>query len=115
MTRPKDSNDAHDLSKEIRSDTSYDPLANVRNEVPTFNKAWFKNGESMPLVQRVGFTIFSLMSCLVGAWLINGSVIEFREHDVIGVFFVIGSVIFLIPGILGLRNVLRFRSKELSD
>jgi hypothetical protein len=112
---PKDSETKRDHLHSIRVNEGHDPLRTIREEAPTFNLAWLKDGESMPLVQRVGFTIFSLMFCLAGVWLINGSVIEFREHDVIGVFSVIGSVIFLIPGILGLRNVLKFKSKDSSN
>jgi len=98
-----------------RPQRSHDPLEAVRKEAPVFNKAWMKNGESMPLIQRIGFTVFSLLSCLCGAWMTSGAIQSFREDDPYGLFFAAASVVFVVPGALGLRNVLRFKRTESDD
>jgi hypothetical protein len=63
----------------------------------------------MPLIQRIGFTIFSLMFCLCGLWLCKGFAGTFRDRNPACVFFGLGGAFFLWFGVLGLRNVLRFR------
>jgi predicted cobalt transporter CbtA len=94
---------------EVELYRSHDHLQAIRDEAPSFNQAWLKNGESMPLIQRVGFTVFSLMFCLCGFWLVAGAVQSFREENVTWIFFALASVVFLYVGALGLRNVLRFK------
>ena len=104
-----------DSTDEFLPRESHDPLQRVRDEAPAFNRVWMKNGESLSLVQRVGFTIFSLVFCLGGAWMLQGAVEEFHEGSFASIFFVLGSIPLVIPGILGLRNVLRFDRSSPSE
>lgn len=99
----------------INDPTVHDPMVLTRDQAPTFNNAWMKNGESMPLVQRIGFMIFSLLCCQCGAFLISGAIENFREDNLIYLFFVAASLVMIVPGILGLRNVLRFPRRNSKD
>jgi hypothetical protein len=78
-----------------------------------FNRSWLKNGESMSLIQRIGYTIFSLLFFGAGLFLCQSAMIELRSGDensqVFAALFALASLFFLVFGILGLRNVLRFK------
>jgi hypothetical protein len=90
---------------------SDDPLKTVREDAPAFNRAWLKAGESMPLVQRIGFTAISLFSCLIGLFMLKDSLLRFRSDDASFVFSGLFSVACLFFGYIGLKNVLRFKHK----
>jgi hypothetical protein len=94
---------------EPRNHPGYDPLRSARNDAPGFNRSWLKNGGSMTLVQRIGFTIFSVMFCLAGFYMCVDAVKTFRADDAGFIFSALVGVPFLILGALGLRNVVRFR------
>ena len=92
---------------------SYDPLQRAEIESPSFNAAWLKNGESLTLFQRAGFTFFSLVFLGIGLGLTKFSLLEFRESDLtFTLIFGAGSLFFILFGVLGLRNVLRFGNGE---
>jgi hypothetical protein len=78
-----------------------------------FNRSWLKNGESMSLIQRIGYTIFSLLFFGAGLFLCQSAMIELRSGDensqVFAALFALASLFFLVFGILRLRNVLRFK------
>jgi hypothetical protein len=93
---------------------SLDHLQRSRGEARGFNIAWLKRGEELSWVQRVGFAILSLAYLAVGALLVGMAVASLVHEDEFlyvalescGV--VLGTLVFLVPGVLGLRNVLRF-------
>jgi len=59
-------------------------------------------------VQRIGFTVFSLMFLLFGTGLLVGAIDFFREESPAFIFLGIPSLGLLFVAVLGLRNVLRF-------
>jgi hypothetical protein len=93
--------------------SGHDPLQAAAGQSDVFNRSWLKNGESMTLIQRVGYTIFSLFFFGAGLYLCGPTMIELRDGDPGSLFFAVlfglASLFFLLFGILGLRNVLRFR------
>ena len=97
------------------NNSNYDHLQAVRDQAPRFNSSWLKHAESMPMIQRIGFTIISLVSCLVGFGVLNAFIQGLRESDIKSIFFAPPSALFLYFGFLGLRNVLRFPKNEASE
>lgn len=89
-----------------------DPLKLAREDAPAFNRAWLKSGESMRLIQRIGFTLISLLSFLAGLYMLQDAVLRFRSGDVVFVFSGLFSAALLFFGYLGLKNVLRFKKKS---
>jgi hypothetical protein len=89
--------------------SGHDPLAKSRYEANRFNVAWMRDGERLNWVQRIGFATISLVTFFMG--LIWGAlaVNDVRKGSLIGAFgWSIACLIFIVPGSLGLRNVLRF-------
>jgi hypothetical protein len=87
----------------------HDPLEYTRRESLSFNRMWLKNGERLTPVQRTGFAIFSLMFCAGGVFLADGSLMSIDDGANFFAFFMgIGSIFFLVFGLLRLRNILRF-------
>ena len=87
----------------------YDPIARSRREAPTFTYAWMKHGEAMTLTQRIGFTIFSLVFVAGGLTFLSLAILAVKNSEFVGaVGWSLPTLFFLVPGILGLRNVLRF-------
>jgi hypothetical protein len=94
-----------------RSAGSYDPLQRAATETHSFNKVWLKNGESLTLFQRIGFTIFSLAFFGIGLGLAKFSLLQFRDSDLtFTLIFGASSLFFLLFGGLGLRNILQFEN-----
>ena len=93
--------------------SGHDPLQAAAGQSDLFNRSWLKNGESMTLIQRMGYTIFSLFFFAAGLYLCQSAMIELRGGDAMSMcfasIFALASLFFLVIGILGLRNVLRFR------
>lgn len=87
----------------------HDPLQAVWKESRAFNRAWFRSGESLSLVQRAGYTVLSLAFLGAALYLFADATEGFREGDFTFWLSAIGSVFSLLVGVLGLRNVLRFR------
>jgi hypothetical protein len=78
-------------------------------ETRAFNAAWFKHGEFLTLTQRIGYMIFSLLFFGGGIYLAVGGIVGFRDGNPIFWLFLIVCPFFLLVGVLGLKNVLRFK------
>lgn len=110
MTRHPD----HDgPAEDLQGRPGHDPLQAAAGQTDLFNRSWMKNGESMTLLQRVGYTIFSLLFFDIGLSLCQPTMIDLRGGDAMSLcfalMFALASLFFLVFGVLGLRNVLRFR------
>jgi|SRR5271156_4144676 hypothetical protein len=100
-----------------------DPLEAQRRESKSLNTAWFKNGESLNLIQRPGFTRLSLFFFASGLYIAVDCIQIWREGistpTAETLFFLtigtIASLFFLAFGVLGLRNVLRFKKENGGD
>lgn len=95
---------------------SYDPIQAARSQGPGFNVAWLKNGESLTLAQRIGFTVVSLANIAGGLFVAREVVVSSVSASSLGLtdlFFLtcgtVVSIFFLFVGFLGVGNVLRFR------
>jgi hypothetical protein len=95
---------------------SYDPLQTARSQARGFNTAWLKNGESLTMAQRIGFTVVSLANIAGGLFVAREVIISSASASSLGLpdlfFLVCGAVVslfFLFVGFLGVRNVLRFK------
>jgi hypothetical protein len=53
----------------MRRSADYDPILRSQREAPSFNAAWFKHGEKLNLLQRIGFLVFSLTSFRAGLFI----------------------------------------------
>jgi hypothetical protein len=85
-----------------------DPIEKTTRETPSFNRAWLRNGESQTVPQRAGFAVFSLLFVAFGLYLAAPALMSARNLDFMTLIFLPASLGFLVVGILGLRNVLRF-------
>jgi len=98
---------------QIIDQVGHDPLQAAKSQSNSVNTLWLKNGEAMTLTQRIGCLILSLVFFACGLFLGQISVIELRGGDgtswFFGAFFALASPFFLVFGVLGLRNVLRFK------
>jgi hypothetical protein len=102
----------------MNHDPDYDPIRKSWRESRAFNVAWMKGGESMTWTQRIGFAVFSFVLFSSGLLVETLSINSIRNGgffslDTFGAFCgVLAGVIFLVPGLLGLRNVLRFKDRH---
>jgi hypothetical protein len=89
--------------------SDHDPITKSRYEPDRFNVAWLKNGEKLSLFQRIGFLVLSLFFLCAGVSFGGAAFNAIREGSVLGACgWTIPTLIFIVPGSLGLRNVLRF-------
>jgi hypothetical protein len=87
----------------------YDPIRRSRHEADSFNVVWMKNGERMNWLQRIGFAVFSFLFFSAGLLFGTFALNYIRTGRLLGAIgWSVPALIFLVPGILGLRNVLRF-------
>lgn len=86
-----------------------DPIHALWTQSGSFHTAWFKNGESLSNLQRAGYTVFSLLFTAIGLYLSRFAVMFARQGDFMTLIFGACSLGFLVFGVLGLRNVLRFK------
>ena len=86
-----------------------DPIQAARTQSGSFNAAWLRNGESLSILQRTGFGIFSLLFTAIGLYLVRFAVMFARQRDFMTLIFGGCSAGFLVFGVLGLKNVLRFK------
>ena len=87
----------------------HDPIRRSRQEADPFNVAWMKNGEKLSWLQRIGFAVFSLFFFSAGLLFGSFAVSDIRNGEFLGAIgWSVPTLIFLVPGIFGLRNVLRF-------
>jgi len=98
--------------KRSRTEHRYDHLQAARTQATAFNAGWLRNGESLSVFRRIGFTIFSVLFVGLGLYLGHFALQSVRDGDFMIVIFGPASLGFLIIGLLGLRNVLRFRRNE---
>jgi hypothetical protein len=100
--------------KRANRSRTYDPIQTARSQAPSFNSAWLKNGESLTMVQRIGFTVISLANIAGGLFVLRIVLFMLKSgpRTATDLIFLAGgalvSVFFLILGCLGCRNVLRF-------
>jgi hypothetical protein len=86
-----------------------DPIRKSSGEANSFNNAWMKHGERLTWTQRIGFAIFSFVCLSFGIYFGTDAVNEFRSGNVWwGIGFCLPTLILLVPGVLGLKNALRF-------
>jgi hypothetical protein len=87
----------------------YDPVARSRREADSFNVAWMKHGEELTWIQRTGFAVFSFFFFSSGALFGTFAINDLLSGELLGAIgWLVPTLIFMIPGSLGLRNVLRF-------
>jgi len=68
-----------------------------------------KHGENLTLMQRIGFTVFSLVLFSFGVLFLGLAASDIRNAEYLGAIgWSLPTLCFLVPGIWGLRNVLRF-------
>ena len=106
----KDTDVEHRSRKEPpHPDQQYDPMQAARSQSGRFNRAWLKNGESLNLVQRSGYTILSLLFVGFGLYGLVACADSLRDEAwAFVLIFGVSTLFCLVVGIGGLRNVLRF-------
>jgi len=68
-----------------------------------------KNGEKLSWLQRIGFAVFSLIFFSAGLVFGTLAVTDIHDREFVGAIgWSVPTLIFLVPGILGRRNILRF-------
>jgi hypothetical protein len=103
-----------DRVQRSKAEASQDPIRNGWLQSDRFNRSWWKNGQRLNWPQRIAFALisfaafsFGLSSATLGAHSLVTA--EFFSWDTVGgVCWLLFGLVFLIPGCLGLRNVLRF-------
>jgi hypothetical protein len=98
--------------RQLEMNRENDPIQAVRTQSSSFNAAWLRNGESLSILQRTRFAIISLFFTAIGLYLVRFAVMFARQRDFITPIFGGCSVGFLIFGVLGLKNVLRFKRTD---
>jgi hypothetical protein len=92
----------------------YDPIHKAIRQSPNVWAVWMKNGEGMTWPQRIGFALISFCSFSSGLLFATLAIGSLRNGDLFSLesigaaIGVVAGICFLIVGILGLRNVLRF-------
>lgn len=93
----------------------YDPIRKSHREANSLNVAWFKHGEKLTWMQRIGFSVMSLVVFASGLLLETLALNSLLKGDLLSLstLAIVGGLIMglfaLVLGILGLRNVLRFK------
>ena len=91
----------------------YDPLQASVRQAQTVNFAWLKNGESLSLLQRIGFTILSLLFVAFGLFGLKICADCYRDGDwIFFLIFLLATLFCMLVGLGGLKNVLRFPKGE---
>ena|SRR5277367_3254581 len=108
---------------EIESKSSYDPLLNARAGSKLFNHYQLKDGASLTLIQRVGYSVLGLVFFGAGFLFLTLEIGSIREHllengfeisiDLLGstLFAIVAACVFVL-GCLVLKNVLTFSKKS---
>jgi hypothetical protein len=107
--RPDDINNQQEAQREPQSRPGYDPIEAAWSNMSAISASWLKNGASLSLIQRVGYALMSLMFVGAGVYLFVDSFESFQVRGAGFVFSAPGSLFFLGVGLMGLRNVLRFK------
>ena len=88
-----------------------DPIRKSHREASSFNEAWWKHGERLSWFQRIGYAVFSLAFLAFGLFFLSITASNLRDWDLLGAAgWSIPTFLTLVPGAIGLRNVLRFQS-----
>jgi hypothetical protein len=106
---PNDINKQQEAGRETEPNRGYDPIEAAWSNKSAISASWLKNGASLSLIQRVGYALMSLMYLGAGIYLCVDSFESFQVRGAGFVFAAPGSLFFLGVGLLGLRNVLRFK------
>ena len=76
-----------------RDYVGHDPIQASWSQTRRFNLAWFRNGESLTLVQRAGFALRSLLFFAFGLYLLSAFAGELSAGNWIFVFIFGGATI----------------------
>jgi len=91
---------------------TYDPIQAGWSQTGKFNLAWLKGGERLTVLQRSGYVVMSLLFVAFGLYFLRFFVLMFRSGDLVFTLIFGGAtLLFLMVGIMGLRNVLRFPAR----
>jgi hypothetical protein len=91
-------------------ESDFDPIRKSEREANRFNSAWLKNGKRLTWLERIGFAVISFLFFTFGIYFGTLAAIYIRDGGVLGAIgWSIPALIFIVPGILGLRNVCRFQ------
>jgi hypothetical protein len=96
----------------------YDPIRKSWRESNIVDAAWLKNGETLTWIQRIGFPVVSFCPFTLGLFFATTAVGYLRHGDwfslesMAAAIGLVAGLLFLILGILGLRNVLRFKKDQ---
>ena len=91
----------------------YDPVQASWSQSGIFNRAWLKNGERLTPLQRSGYAVLSLLFVAFGLYFLRFCVNCLEDGDWIFMLIFGGiTLLFLLPGIKGLQNVLRFPQRS---
>jgi hypothetical protein len=94
---------------DLPHDPGFDPIRKSHREADSFNVAWWKNGEKLTWVQRIGFAVISLSFFSAGLIFGVNAMNYARDWNLLGAAgWSVPALLFIVPGILGLRSVLRF-------
>jgi hypothetical protein len=86
-----------------------DPIRKSSRETNRFNIAWMKNGGKLTWLQRIGFAAISFLLVTFGVVFGTIAASGVRSGNVLeAIGWSIPTLIFVVPGLIGLRNVLRF-------
>jgi uncharacterized membrane protein YuzA (DUF378 family) len=87
----------------------------ARRDSVAFNRMWFRNGEALSSVQRVGYLIFSLAALALGVIGLRESISILTEEALYFGLLIstLKDLAFVSLGLVGIANALRFpRAKQ---
>jgi hypothetical protein len=94
-------------------ESDFDPIRKSAREAHRFNSAWLRNGERLTWLQRIGFAVISLFFFMAGIYFGTLAASDIGSGEVLGACgWSAPALIFIVPGILGLKNVCRFRPAD---
>jgi hypothetical protein len=98
----------------MRLDSGHDPILKSFREGRSFTSAWLKHGERMTWNQRIGFAIISFLNLSAGVFIGTKALAMmfagdlFSANTLMRLVGMIVGLFFVVLGVPGLRNVLRF-------
>ena len=108
-----DSKPTHESTEsETWIDRVYEPTKTDLRGPRKTNDLFLNNGEYLTIFQRIGFLFFWLPSIGIGLYFLREAIKCLRELDLTMLVFGPLAAGFLYVGILGIRNVLRFKSPD---
>jgi hypothetical protein len=89
------------------------PVRRAAIDSPRFVSRWLTGGQSLTSLQRIGYGFFSISFIMAGIFCANGAKLNFQDSSVfMGLGFSLATLFFWLFGSIGLRNVLRFRTRD---